>query len=95
MPPGINIPSGIVFSGAGGNRTRVQTRNRKAFYMLILLLIFESGPVTNNLPKPYLLNFIYASELCINYPILDSTTGSKTDRRGFRVMARFNALQRN
>ncbi len=30
------------FSGAGGSRTRVQTRNRKAFYMFIRLLVFEA-----------------------------------------------------
>ena len=29
------------FSGAGGSRTLVQTRNNYAFYILILLLVFE------------------------------------------------------
>ena len=36
-------------SGAGGSRTLVQTRNTHAFYMLILLLIFESCKETNTL----------------------------------------------
>ena len=30
--------------GAGGSRTLVQTRNRNAFYMLILLLVVGNGP---------------------------------------------------
>jgi len=33
--------------GAGGIRTRVQTRKTYAFYMLILLLIFDYKPETN------------------------------------------------
>lgn len=36
-------------SGAGGIRTRVQTSNVCAFYMLILLLIFDYKPRTNTL----------------------------------------------
>ena len=37
--------------GAGGSRTLVQTRNTHAFYMLILLLFFESCKETNTLNK--------------------------------------------
>jgi len=40
---------GYKVSGAGGNRTRVQTSNLCAFYMLILLLIFDYSPRTNTL----------------------------------------------
>jgi len=36
-------------SGAGGIRTLVQTRNKRAFYMLILLLVFEIRKETNTL----------------------------------------------
>ena len=31
----------FLFCGAGGSRTLVQTRNNYAFYILILLLVFE------------------------------------------------------
>lgn len=37
------------FSGDDGTRTRVQTRNANAFYMLILLLFFEFNKGTNTL----------------------------------------------
>jgi hypothetical protein len=45
------------FSGAGGDRTRVQTRNKGAFYMFILLLIVgtKSG---NRHPNRILISFI-------------------------------------
>ncbi len=36
-------------SGAGGIRTRVQTSNLCAFYMLSLFLIFDYDPGTNTL----------------------------------------------
>ena len=39
--------------GVGGNRTRVQTRHRKAFYRFSFRLIFEDT-VTENRPRtPY------------------------------------------
>lgn len=58
------LESGIfIFSGAGGDRTRVQTRNEGAFYMLILSLIvgLKSGdkhPNSNRIS----LNFAFVSE---------------------------------
>ena len=36
-------------SGADGSRTRVQTRNKYAFYMLIRILVFERQLVNGNL----------------------------------------------
>ena len=47
-------------SGAGGSRTLVQTRNTHAFYMLILLLIFESCKETNTLNMTLSPKFRYA-----------------------------------
>ncbi len=45
--PGSN-PGGVTFfSGAGGSRTLVQTRNNYAFYILILLLFFELSKETD------------------------------------------------
>ena len=41
-----------VLSGVGGIRTLVQTSNTQAFYMLILLLIFELRQRANTQPKP-------------------------------------------
>ena len=46
-----------VFCGADGRRTRVQTRNKYAFYMLIRLLIFGRWPAIGNLPASYPLKF--------------------------------------
>jgi len=43
--------------GDGGNRTRVQTSNRRAFYMLISQLIFDFELTKNNLLNAYLLVF--------------------------------------
>ncbi len=40
------------FSGAAGSRTRVQTRNQRAFYMLIVLLLVGKVPVKHNLHFP-------------------------------------------
>lgn len=42
-------------SGAAGNRTRVQTRNEGAFYMLILPLVVGTSTGTNAQTYPYLL----------------------------------------
>jgi len=42
----------LFFCGVGGIRTLVQTSNTQAFYMLILLLIFEPGQRANTQPKP-------------------------------------------
>ena len=46
--PGPKEPESLILSirlrdhcGAGGSRTLVQTRNNYAFYILILLLVFE------------------------------------------------------
>ena len=39
--------------GADGSRTRVQTRNKYAFYMLIRLLFFGRWPATGSLPTHY------------------------------------------
>ena len=41
--------------GAAGNRTRVQTRNEGAFYMLILPLIVGISTGVNAQTHPYLL----------------------------------------
>ena len=46
-----------LFCGVDGSRTRVQTRNKYAFYMLIRLLVFEWRPVSGNLPSSYPLIF--------------------------------------
>ena len=40
----------IVSGGAGGSRTRVQTRTNRAFYMFILQLIFDRRLITDNPP---------------------------------------------
>ena len=41
--------------GAGGSRTRVQTRRPYAFYMLIPVEIFEKRQESDDQPLPYLL----------------------------------------
>ena len=41
--------------GAAGNRTRVQTRNKRAFYMLIQSLIVGRSTGTDTQTQPYLL----------------------------------------
>ena len=41
-----------VLSGVGGIRTLVQTSNTQAFYMLILLLVFELKQRANTQLKP-------------------------------------------
>jgi len=51
-----------IIGGADGSRTRVQTRNKYAFYMLIRLLFFERWPAIGNLPAPYPLNFRCGNE---------------------------------
>ena len=43
------------YCGAGGIRTLVQTRNKQAFYMLILLLVFEQNKEIS------ILSFVLAS----------------------------------
>jgi len=48
----------IMFSGAAGSRTRVQTRRPYAFYMLSSDLIFVHGPDQSHLPTPYLLYLV-------------------------------------
>ena len=48
---------GFQLGGAGGIRTLVQTIARWAFYMLILLLIFETSPAGDDLTNPYPLRF--------------------------------------
>jgi hypothetical protein len=73
--------------GAGGSRTRVQTRNQYAFYMLILLLIFEMGLVTGDRPQPYFLNLDKEPELLLIQPDLTSTTWSVSVRHAARVMS--------
>jgi len=40
----------FTFSGAGGSRTRVQTRTNRAFYMFILQLVFDRRLITDNPP---------------------------------------------
>ena len=57
----------LCFCGAAGIRTRVQTGNQTAFYMLSILLIVGNRPAKCNLPEPYLLNFAGASKRCTNY----------------------------
>ena len=51
-----------IFCGADGSRTRVQTRNKYAFYMLIRLLIFGRWPATGSLPAHYPLIFHCGNE---------------------------------
>lgn len=46
-----------VFCGAGGIRTLVQTSNTQAFYMLILLFIFDLKQRANTQFQAYLLEF--------------------------------------
>lgn len=41
----------FTLSGAGGSRTRVQTRTTRAFYMFILQLIFDRRLITDNPPS--------------------------------------------
>jgi len=43
--------------GADGSRTRVQTRNKYAFYMLIRLLILVLWPANGSLSEPWASNF--------------------------------------
>lgn len=45
----------VPLSGAGRNRTAVQTTNKRAFYMLSLWLVFEPCPDTDTQARPYLL----------------------------------------
>ena len=40
----------IALGGAGGSRTRVQTRTNRAFYMFILQLVFDRRLITDNPP---------------------------------------------
>ena len=44
-------------SGAGGSRTRVQTRKQYGFYMLSPDLVFVHWLDQDHRPMPYLLNF--------------------------------------
>ena len=40
--------SGFIFGGAGGNRTHVQARTYRAFYMLSHSLVFDAGLMSDN-----------------------------------------------
>ena len=52
----------LYFCGDAGNRTLVQTRNLKAFYMFIKQLIFEDGrEAYSPKAKPYPLYFAFKS----------------------------------
>lgn len=54
--------------GAGGNRTRVQTRNEDAFYMCIRLLVFDAGLAIGSPPGTYLLNFATGNSFLLTIP---------------------------
>jgi len=41
------VSRSFAFSGPGGGRTHVQTRNFQGFYMLSVLLIFDLLPAAN------------------------------------------------
>jgi|GEM_PF-1820107 len=58
-----------LFSGAGGSRTLVQTRNQYAFYMLISAFIFVPGQDRSHQPKPYLLGFRLGIAACQDYSV--------------------------
>ena len=69
------------FSGAGGDRTRVQTRNKGAFYMFILLLIVgtKSG---NRHPNRILISFILLARQSFGkaIPVFVATPWPKRNR---------------
>jgi len=43
---------GVIFSGAAGGRTPVQTRNPYVFYMFSLSSVFVRGPTIGYKPDP-------------------------------------------
>jgi len=66
----IRVP---VHCGAGGSRTRVQTTNKSAFYMLSKLLIVGKSPETHIQTPPYPLNLTTASRLHCCQPEISRT----------------------
>ncbi len=57
----------VCVSGAGGNRTRVQTRKVSAFYKLILQLVFDRGTDAGAQPSGL-------------FPLFNSDAGTSLER---------------
>jgi len=58
------------FCGAGGNRTLVQTRNRRAFYMFSLTWVFDRSLASDGLASAYSLYLVCTPGPCANQPHL-------------------------
>ena len=59
----------LLFCGASGIRTRVQTRNTYAFYTLISAFIFDPWQDLSHQPRAYLLRFRSPVAARANYSV--------------------------